>query len=206
LKLKIQLRVILKVGIILKNDSTFGTYVTLLKSTTMYNTKIPAPGEYPKFYHSYIVAVPSDDLLTNFREIHQSSLSLFGSYPENKWHYRYAEDKWHVKELLGHLCDAERIFSTRALRFARNDQTPLPGFEQNDYVSESNVEHRSVPDLLEEWSYLRNATIKLFENFTPEMLQRQGTASGWPITVMAIGFVTAGHEKHHQNIFKERYF
>ena len=133
-------------------------------------------------------------------------MSLFGSYPENKWHYRYEEGKWHVKELLGHLCDAERIFSTRALRFARNDQTPLPGFEQNDYVPESNVEHRSVPDLLEEYALLRNATIKLFENLTPEMLQRQGTASGWPITVKAIGFVIVGHEKHHQNIFHERYF
>lgn len=163
----------------------------------MFHTKIPAPGEYPKFYHPYISEIQSDDLITNFREMHQSSLSLFGSYPE---------DKWHEKELLGHLCDAERIFSTRALRFARNDQTPLPGFEQNDYVPESNVEHRSVPDLLEEWSYLRNATIKLFENFTPKMLERQGTASGWPITVMALGFVIAGHEKHHQNVFQERYF
>ena len=172
----------------------------------MYHTKIPASGEYPEFYQPYIGVIQSEDLITNFREVHQSSLSLFGSYPENKWYYRYEEGKWHVKELLGHLCDAERIFSTRALRFARNDQTPLPGFEQNDYVPESNVDHRSVPDLLEEYALLRNATIKLFENLTPEMLQRQGTASGWPITVMAIGFVTVGHEKHHQNIFHERYF
>jgi len=168
-------------------------------------TRLPKEGEYPSFYRPYITALNNHDLIDSMESIHQASLNLFGSYPEDKWDYRYDDGKWNIKELLGHLIDAERIFSTRALRFARNDQTPLPGFEQNDYVPESNVNHRSVPDLLEEWSLLRKATIKLFKNFTEEMLNRQGEASGWPITVMAIGFVTVGHEKHHQNVFKERY-
>jgi len=172
----------------------------------MHKTKAPVEGEFPIFYKPYIDQVTDHDLLNSLREVHSDSLTLFGEYPEDKWHYRYADGKWHVKELLGHLCDAERIFTTRALRFGLNDQTPLPGFEQNDYVKEARVEHRSVPDMLEEWSHIREATIKLFENFTPEMLQRQGNASGWPITVMALGFVTVGHEKHHQNIFRERYF
>lgn len=171
----------------------------------MYKTKLPAAGEYPESYRPYISTLQSDDLLTSFKEIHRQSEFLYGSYPEDKWEYRYENGKWTVKEILGHLCDCERIFSTRALRFARNDQTPLPGFEQNDYTPESNVAHRSVADLLEEWSYLRNATIKMFENFSPQMLQRKGTASGWTISVEAIGFVLVGHEKHHQNVFKERY-
>jgi hypothetical protein len=91
------------------------------------------------------------------------------------------------------------------LRFARNDQTPLPGFEQNDYAPESNVAHRSVPDIMEEWTLLRMANILMFKNFTPGMLERKGVASGWPISVMAIGFVISGHEKHHQRIFQEKY-
>ncbi len=169
-------------------------------------TQLPSEGSYPKFYKPYIDALSSHDLLTNFREINQQSIKLFGSYPQDKWDYQYAPGKWTAKEILGHLCDAERIFSTRALRFARNDKTPLPGFEQNDYVPESNVAHRSVPDLLEEYRMLRACTIKLFENLSDETLQRQGEASGWPISVMAIGFVTCGHEQHHQNVFRERYF
>jgi hypothetical protein len=132
-------------------------------------------------------------------------LDIFGSYPESKWEYRYAVGKWNVKELLAHLCDTERIFAIRALRFARNDQTPLPGFTQDSYVKESPVIHRSVADLLEELTFIRKATIKLFENFTHEMLERKGTASGWPISVMALGFIIVGHEKHHQRIFLERY-
>ena len=172
----------------------------------MVETKRPITGQYPDFYSPYIKTIESDDLIANLAQSHQTSLDLFGSYPEDKWEYRYQPEKWHLKELLGHLIDAERIFSTRALRFSRNDLTPLPGFEQNDYVPESNVSHRSIPDLLEEWTLLRNATIKMFENFTLEMLQREGVASGWPVTVMAIGFIIAGHEKHHQRIFRERYF
>jgi len=171
----------------------------------MYTTKLPKEGEYPEFYKPYIKALDNDDLLENLEQVHQASQSLFGSYPENKWDYRYAEGKWNVKEILGHLIDAERIFSTRAMRFARNDQTPLPGFEQNDYVPESNVAHRTVPDLLQELTWLRKANIRMFENFTPEMLERRGVASGWPISVMALGFVIAGHERHHQGIFQERY-
>jgi uncharacterized damage-inducible protein DinB len=171
----------------------------------MYTTKLPQPGTYPESYKPYVSVLDNHDLLENLEQVHLASQSLFGSYPEDKWEYRYENGKWTVKEILGHLCDCERIFSTRALRFARNDQTPLPGFEQNNYAPESNVTHRSVPDLLEEWSSLRKATVKMFENFSPQMLEREGIASGWPISVMTIGFVIAGHEKHHQRIFLERY-
>ena len=168
-------------------------------------TRLPKKGEYPQFYKPYISKLNSDDLMATLDQVHKDSLELFGSFPEDHWEYRYAEGKWTVKELVGHLIDAERIFSTRALRFSRNDQTPLPGFDQNDYVPESNVLHRTLPDLMEEWTLLRKANIKMFENFTSEMLLRKGEASGWPISVMAVGFVMVGHEKHHQVIFRERY-
>jgi len=168
-------------------------------------TTIPKAGQYPDFYKPYIDTLVDQELIRSMHSGHQDSLSLFGEYPENKWDYRYQEGKWTVKELLGHLVDTERIFSIRALRFARNDQTPLPGFDQNNYAGECLVEQRSVPDLLEEWGYVRQSTIKLFENFNEEMLSRSGKASGWPITVMAIGFIIVGHERHHQHVFRERY-
>lgn len=168
-------------------------------------TKKPKEGSYPQFYKPYIDAISSDDLFANLHQIHQQTRDLFGSYPQDKWMYRYAPGKWNAKEILGHLCDAERIFATRALRFSRNDRTPLPGFEQNDYVPESNVAERSLGDLLEECTLIRKCTIKMFENFTDAMLQREGTASGWPISVLSLGFVICGHEQHHQNVFRERY-
>lgn len=172
----------------------------------MNTTKLPLEGEYPKFYKPYISKLENDDLLGSLEQVHQQSFKLFGAFPEEKWDFQYAAGKWTVKELIGHLIDSERIFSTRAMRFSRNDQTPLPGFEQNDYVPESNVSHRTVPDLLQEWTWLRKANLKMFEGFNTEMLQRVGMASGWPISVMTLGFVMVGHEKHHQQIFRERYF
>ena len=171
----------------------------------MIQTQKPTAGNFPEFYTPYIEALNSDDLWHNLKSIHQESQQLYGSYPEDKWDYRYQEGKWTLREILGHLCDAERIFSTRALRISRNDQTPLPGFNQDDYVPESNVAHRSVPDLLEEYALLRQSTIKMYENFSKKMLERVGTASGWPISVLAVGFVTCGHEQHHLNVFRERY-
>ncbi len=168
-------------------------------------TRKPEEGSYPQFYKPYVDAVSNDNLMASLSTIHQQSLDLYGSYPEEKWDYRYAPGKWHLKEILGHLCDAERIFTTRALRISRNDQTPMPGFDQNIYVPESNVSHRSVPDLLEEYNLLRKSTIKMFENFSEVQLGRSGIASDWPITASAVGFVTCGHEQHHQNVFRERY-
>ncbi len=165
----------------------------------------PQPGQYPEFYQPYIDAVDSDDLINCLKSFQQESQQLFGAYPKAKWDYRYEEDKWCLREILGHLCDAERVFATRAMRFSRNDHTPLPGFDQDLYVPESNVAHRPVPDLLEEFSLIRKSTLKLFENFTEEMLNRRGQASGWDISVAGIGYVIAGHERHHQRVFKERY-
>jgi len=104
----------------------------------MIKTQKPAAGSFPEFYTPYINALQSDDLWHNFKSIHQESQNLYAGYPQDKWEYRYQDGKWHLKEILGHLCDAERIFSTRALRISRNDQTPLPGFNQDDYVPQSN--------------------------------------------------------------------
>lgn len=165
----------------------------------------PEPNEYPTFYKGYVDAVAGSDLLSILPQINQATLKLLADLPEEKWDYRYAEDKWSIKEAISHLSDSERIFANRALRFARNDTTPLPGFEQNDYVPESNAASRSLTDIVDEFAAIRSATIPLFRSFTEEMWGRSGTASGGGITVRAIGFVIAGHEQHHQNILRDRY-
>jgi len=118
----------------------------------------------------------------------------------------YAPGKWTVKDIVQHLIDAERIFAYRSLRFARNDKTLLPGFEQNDYAVTAEASHRKLDDLLEEYYAVRDTTIRLFKSFTDEMLLREGQTASGNITAAGIGFAIAGHTKHHIEVLKERYY
>ena len=117
----------------------------------------------------------------------------------------YAEGKWTIKDIFQHLIDAERIFAYRALRFARNDKTALPGFDENEYVDATNSNKRSIQDLLTELAVVRQATLSLYKSFSEEELLRIGTASDNPMSVRALGFVIIGHQNHHQRVFEERY-
>ncbi|MDT0293186.1 DinB family protein [Mesonia ostreae] len=119
--------------------------------------------------------------------------------------YRYAEDKWTPKEMLLHLIDSERIFCTRALRFARKDKTLLSGYDHEDFVKESGANTRSLESLLEEYNMQRQSSILLFKSFTKDMLQRKGNANGLEVSVAALGLIISGHELHHVQILKERY-
>jgi hypothetical protein len=130
---------------------------------------------------------------------------LVHSIAVDKADFAYADGKWTIREMLCHVMDAERIFCYRALRFARNDKTPLSSFEENDYAPQANASGRSLQKIASEMVHLRASTIDLFESFTPEMLVRKGTASGKEISVVAIGFIVAGHETHHRKILLERY-
>jgi uncharacterized damage-inducible protein DinB len=132
-------------------------------------------------------------------------LELVHFIKEEKADYRYATDKWSVRELLCHVIDAERIFAYRALRFARNDSTPLAGFEEKDYAPQANAAGRSLKKIADEMAHLRISTIELFDSFTPEMLTRKGTANGNELSVVLLGFIIAGHETHHRKIMMERY-
>ncbi len=129
----------------------------------------------------------------------------FGVIPERKASYRYAKGKWSVKELLGHLIDAERIFSYRALRISRKDKTHLSGFDENLYVKNSNFDKRKLKDLLEEFILVRQANIIMIKSFTEDMLKQRGNANNHPITVRALVYVMYGHTRHHIEILKERY-
>ena len=123
----------------------------------------------------------------------------------DKFDYRYAEGKWTIKDIIQHLIDAERIFTYRALRFARNDKTNLSGFDENDYVDEANANDRTVMQLLTEMSAVRHATLLLFKSFTNEQLIRIGTSNNNLLSVRALGYIIIGHQNHHQRVFEERY-
>ena len=162
--------------------------------------------EYAAFYTTYIDNVSEEYNLVEELEISLHSLIKFvQDIPMDKFDYRYAEGKWTIKDILQHLIDAERIFSYRALRFARNDKTDLPGFEENGYANVANAGDRNIMSLLTELSAVRHSTLLLFKNFSDEELLRQGTANNNTISVRAIGFVIIGHQNHHQRIFQERY-
>jgi hypothetical protein len=159
----------------------------------------------PAYFQKYAELVKDMDLIDALRHAQEQVQQILSDIPEDKGMYRYAEDKWTIKEVLNHLMDVERVFAYRALRFARNDQTPLSPFEENDYALQANADARSIADLKEEMRRLRDTTIDLFASFTPEMLWREGIASNKKISVLNLGYITAGHDLHHLNILRERY-
>lgn len=159
----------------------------------------------PAYYHHYVRHVQHENLPDALERSRKQMKDLLSSVPEDKGEYRYEAGKWSIKELICHMMDAERIFAYRALRFARNDSTDLPGFEENDYAPEANAHGRTVRQLIDEAARLRQTTIDLFASFTPEMLQRKGTANKNVVSVVNIGYIIAGHETHHLNVLRERY-
>lgn len=159
----------------------------------------------PQFYKRYVEHVKDMDVLEALRESNKATLDLIRSVPESKGEFRYEPGKWSIKELLCHMMDAERIFAYRALRFSRNDKTPLHGFEENDYAPLANAHSRSIAAIAGEMERLREVNIDLFKSFTPEMLQHVGNASNVDFSVLHLGYIIAGHESHHRQVLKERY-
>jgi len=166
----------------------------------------PKDGEFPPYAIMYIKLLPDDGLLLkHLKENFDKTKEFILSLPEEKLTYRYAKNKWTIKEILVHIIDDERIYAYRALCFARNDKTELPGFEQDDYALFSNANERSIENILNEYEAVRNATITLFESFDEAALLRKGIANKNKATVRALGYHLAGHELHHINIIKEKY-
>ena len=163
--------------------------------------------EYGVFYKTYLdVLTQYSGSVTDILEIsYNEAIKVFNDIPIEKHMYAYEEGKWTIKELLQHLIDTERIFAYRALRFARKDATQLPGFEENDYVSNCNANHRNFSELLVEFELVRKSTLVLFNSFTEQAMLQMGNASNTPISVRAIGYIISGHLFHHLNIMKERY-
>lgn len=165
----------------------------------------PQPNEYNPYFDRYISLIPEGDVLTLLQTQVQETVQMLSRVPEAHAGFRYAADKWSIKEAVGHMCDTERIMAYRALRVGRGDTKPLPGFEQDDYIKTANFEQRSLEDLTREFAMIRQTTLVLFRNFEEAALMRMGTASDAPISVRALIYIVAGHERHHVRIFKEKY-
>lgn len=168
----------------------------------------PAPSEYAPFYAGYISAIAAlgdGDILETLERQTSELRQLAAAIPAERESYRYGKDKWSVREVFGHLIDGERVFSYRTLRFSRGDQTPLPGFEENDYVAASHSDRRPLSSLVDEFALLRQANLLLLRNLAPEDWPRTGTANGHPVSVRALAFIMAGHVRHHLNILRDRY-
>lgn len=159
----------------------------------------------PHSYKNYVKQIEETDLIQALRISGHRMLELVHFIKDEKADYRYADGKWTVREVLCHVIDAERIFAYRAMRFARNDKTSLAPFEENDYAVQANASGRSLRKIADEMAHLRVSTIDMFDGFTPEMLTRKGTANNNELSVVALGFIIAGHETHHRKILMERY-
>ena len=159
----------------------------------------------PEWYHVYINQVPGNDLMKVMKEQSVSFLKFLKKLPVEKRNYRYAKGKWTIKEMLQHIIDAERIFAYRALRFARKDATPLPGFDENEYADNSKAAKRNWDELLAEFKALRQSTEILFGSFDKSQYDATGIASGKPVYVLGIGFILVGHINHHLGVLNERY-
>ncbi len=164
----------------------------------------PLPDEYAPHYAVYVVKVPELNVLEAL-ESNLDELALLNSVPDSQAGYRYAPDKWSIREVAGHLIDAERVFAYRALRFSRKDATNLHGFDENEFVAASAYDHCRLEDLLEEFRLTRQSNLWMFRGMTQEMLEIRGTANNHPMSVRALAAVMAGHLRHHVGVLKERY-
>jgi len=165
----------------------------------------PAASEHAEYYGRYIVQLPDGDVLEMMRAGLREVEALLGGLSEEQALHRYAPGKWSVKEVVGHMLDVERIFAYRALRIARGDKTPIPGFDQDEYVKVANYDGRPLASFLAEYRHLREANLELFGSFDQDALMRQGTASGYAFTARALVWIIAGHERHHLTGFRQDY-
>lgn len=163
------------------------------------------PNEAPAFYHGYIAAAEGSDPIGAMKAAKASTSSTIARIPADRVDHRYAPGKWSIKEVLQHVIDSERVFSYRALRFARNDATGLPGFDENLYAPNAEAGRRELMAIVEEMNVTRASTLAMFQSFTPAMLLRSGRANGNSISVRALGWVIAGHARHHMNVIEQRY-
>ncbi len=172
---------------------------------TTWRATRPASDEHAAYYSRYISRVPDGDIVETLASQITTTGVFLRSLPESVGDHRYAPEKWSIREVIGHMADAERVFAYRALRFARADKTPVPGFDENDYVANGNFGSRSLEDLTSEYEHLRHATVHLLRGLDEESMSRRGSANDNEVSVRALAFILAGHEQHHLEILRTRY-
>lgn len=168
-------------------------------------TRRPDTSEHSAYLGRYIATVPDGDITITLDALGRETVHLLSAIGEEAAGHRYAVDKWTVRSVVGHLIDCERVFAYRALRIARGDATPLPGFDENAYAAAAGYDVRSMEDVLAEFAGVRTATISLLRGLPPEAWSRIGTASNAPISVRALAWAIAGHELHHRSILRDQY-
>lgn len=165
----------------------------------------PTPGEYAAFYETYVMLVPEDDILATLQPQLDEMMDLRRSIPEAESLVHHAPYTWSTRQVVGHMTDAERVFGHRALRFARADATPLPGFDETAYVNAAGYDRISLEDLAAEFEAARRSNILLFRNLDDDAWRRAGEANGHRVTVRALAFMIVGHARHHTNILRQRF-
>ncbi len=174
-------------------------------STVATSPSRPLAGEYAPYYEKYISLISENDIVATLDEQRRQTLLLLSSRTDEEGNFRYAPEKWSLKEVLGHINDTERVFAYRALRIARNDPTPIEGFEQDDYVKFGPFARRPLEDLVEDYIAVRRGTLTLFRNLDEVAWTRRGVANKNEVTVRALAYIIAGHELHHRRIVEEKY-
>lgn len=167
--------------------------------------RVPAAGEYAPYYGKYVELVGKGDILDVLSDELDRTRSLLGSVPLELEGHRYAAGKWTIRDTVGHLIDTERLFTYRAMSFARGDAGPLPGMDQNQWAGEAGADDTPLPDLARELAAVRTSTIGFFARLGPDTLMRRGIASDVEFTVRALAYIIAGHEIHHRTILEDQY-
>lgn len=166
----------------------------------------PELTEHREYFKRYIDMVPQGEYHALLKQNTEDMLLFMGNIPAEKHNYRYADGKWSIKEVLLHIMDTERIFAYRVLTAVRGDsESLLPMMDENKFAANADVSNRTMQDMLEEFSAVRTATLKLFENMTEEQTKLTANTSGFNTSARAIGYMIIGHALHHMNIIRERY-
>jgi hypothetical protein len=172
----------------------------------MLMTSRPGADEYAAAFAGYVAAIGDDeDVLAVLATQLDQVLALLGSVPDSRGDHHYAPGKWSLKEVVGHLSDTERVWAYRALRIARGDSTPLPGFDDQAWIAELGAADLLLADMVSEWGHVRRATLALFRHLPSAAWQRRGTAGDHPASVRAFPYVIAGHTRHHLEVVEARY-
>ena len=186
-----------------KNE--FAYTFRILAPKTRVEAALPGADEYAPFSAGYVNRVGRTYLPYLLKQEATRVRDFFAALPPEKQSYAYAPGKWTPREILGHISDTERIMAYRALRIARGDESPLPGFEENSYVAAANFNERSMEDLLDEFDTVRRATLSLVNSLAPDVLANRGTASEHTVSVRALLYIIAGHARHHEAVIREKY-
>ena len=165
----------------------------------------PQAGEFAPYYAPYIERVPAGDIADILESQMEKTLARLRAVPDERGTFRYQPGKWSVNDVVGHVSDTERIYAYRALRIARADRTPLPAFEQDDYVAVAGADGRDLREIVNELEAVRRASVALLRSFDPEVWVRMGVVSGYDASVRSLAYIMAGHELHHMGVLAERY-